>query len=69
MNKLFVVALFFFIAAVSAQPPKISQDQCVSYKDTADRLANFIERYGKGEVGKYSTIQISCEYVQKLVCP
>ena len=66
MNKLFIVTLFFCIAAVSAQPPKVSQSQCVAYRDTADRLANFIERYGKGEVGKY--LSIVSQYVNKLVC-
>ena len=53
MNKLFILALFFLVAAVSAQPPQMPQNQCQAYKETALGLAKYMERYEKGEVGMY----------------
>ena len=54
MNKLFILALFFLVAAVSATPVDVSQDQCSAYKETALGLAKFIERSQKGTVGMFS---------------
>ena len=54
MNKLFILALFFLVAAVSAAPSEVSQPQCQAYKDTALGLAKFIERSQKGEIGNKS---------------
>merc|ERR1712113_972140 len=50
MNKLFILALFFLVSAVSAQPPKMPQNQCQAYKETALGLAKYMERFDKGEV-------------------
>ena len=53
MNKLFILALFFLVAAVSATPVEISQNQCSAFKDTALGLAKYIERSQKGNVGMF----------------
>ena len=54
MNKLFILALFFLVAAVSSTPVELSQDQCSAYKETALGLAKFIERSQKGTVGMFT---------------
>ena len=53
MNKLFILGLFFLVAAVSASPIEVAENQCSAYQETALGLAKFIERSQKGEVGMY----------------